>query len=607
MKRLRLFASSLRVRAAAAQLIVILLPFIVVGFIVDGVMRTSAIERETERLLGEIRGAASFIDEILDHSRAFNLEFMANERLIRSATAVVNPDEIERSSQITDLYRLYAEMTTAVAAGRRVSSVYFYNLSTDAFYMRTDREPESEIFPRFNEMVFNVDRIDVRATAWYSDFARKNQNHHWILTQPIEYDGSYILAFSSLVNLAQRETFAVLSSNVNEGDLNAILRTAAEGSDSHAYMIDSDGQIVSTTDRPLLGRDAQETRLAPLLPHTPQFVKNEFFAVLQSDREQSLAVSHRTDSGWNYVFVTPYSYVMRATWAYRSVIVVLFLAVALFSTASMVFASRLWFNPIKELVGAMRGFRTGNFDIRLPHDRDDEFGYIFAQFNEMTTSVKTLVHENYEKEIQRKSATMKHVQTQIKSHFLFNTLDLINWNVLKGNKEKASATLVALSNFYRMSLTNGADHISVREAAEMMSLYAQIVELRFPNRYRFTVAYDRAIESVPVLKYVFQPLVENAFVHGVAKKGRTVTVLFRREGDEVLFQLTDDGKGIPPDQLTRIRSSLDDETVGETTDGFALVSVNRHMKLSYGEPHGLSIDSTWGAGTTVTLRFPVGM
>ena len=148
-----------------------------------------------------------------------------------------------------------------------------------------------------------------------------------------------------------------------------------------------------------------------------------------------------------------------------------------------------------------------------------------------------------------------------------------------------------------------SDLIPIRHVAEMLSLYARIIDLRYPNRYRFRIDVDQTIEEVRVLKFIFQPLLENAFVHGVSKTGGSVSARFQRDPRGVLFSVEDDGRGIRPERLREIKSALRSDGTN-VEENFALVNVDRQIRLYYRIETGIEIVSRWGEGTRVTVVLP---
>jgi len=601
--KLKTVLSSIRFRVVFSYLFIILIPFSVIGIIANTAMQKEAISKETERLLGEIRSTNDYVTEILNASRQFNSMFFLNENLIKGTTDIVNTDQIAKFSQIQDIQYLYGIMDNYVDSNPHAKSIYFYNFSTDAFYLATDRQLSS-LYTQDNiiDINFNLRRVNIDESPWYQDFKKKQDNNVWILTDPIEDEGDPILAYCSRIKLARQNVFALISSNIRESAIYEILQKTAAASGSQMYMIDASGQILSTTDRDLLGVSIADTQYAKLYqePYNP----NESFSqIISIGGKDNLAVGYRSENGWLYLIVTPYAYIMDAAKQSRNVMILLYLSVALLSSLSLFSTSRFYFDPVNQLSRAMKRFEKGDFHVRLPENRKDEFGYIFAQFNETVASIDELVRKNYINEIQKKNATMKFIQTQINRHFLFNTMDLINWNVLQGDRDKASETLVALSNFYRISLTNGGDMITVSETMEMLSHYTHIIELRYPGRYRITIEGDAEIYGFKVLKFIFQPLVENAFHHGVIKPGDEVHIRFKKQGEGVLFTVEDNGRGIQPEKLKEIHMALQDEDF-DSSSNFALKSINQHIKLFYGNQYGLTIESNWGKGTIVKIYLP---
>ena len=167
------------------------------------------------------------------------------------------------------------------------------------------------------------------------------------------------------------------------------------------------------------------------------------------------------------------------------------------------------------------------------------------------------------------------VLSQLNEHFLYNTLDCIHW-LARNDVSEISDVVFSLSRFYSLSLSNGRDVIPVREIIGIIRSYMDIQLVRRPDGFRYQCSVDASLEELLVLKYLFQPLVENAVIHGLADttSDGLVDISFTRVGDSLRFQVTDNGKGIAPERLTAIRADLE----GEANDGSLSVPAPRMFR-----------------------------
>jgi len=228
----------------------------------------------------------------------------------------------------------------------------------------------------------------------------------------------------------------------------------------------------------------------------------------------------------------------------------------------------------------------------------------------MISRVRQLLDEKIEEQQQLKKAEFKTLQAQINPHFLYNTLDTIIWKTEANQKGEVIELVQALSSIFRITLSKGQDWITIHDEVEHVRSYLCIQGMRYRDILTYSLDVDDDILSHTILKLMLQPLVENALYHGIKNKrgGGTITVRGHRLDEKrVLFEVEDNGIGIPPNELARLRANLADSSrrddIGE--HGFGIYNVHQRIKLYYGKQFGLSIESELQRGTTVSLVIPL--
>ena len=203
---------------------------------------------------------------------------------------------------------------------------------------------------------------------------------------------------------------------------------------------------------------------------------------------------------------------------------------------------------------------------------------------------------------------MKALQAQINPHFLYNTLDLVNCLALREQVPAIGEAVGALSRFYRLSLSGGAERVTVAQELEHVETYLRIQNMRFDDGIALSVDVPAEVRAATILKIVLQPLVENAVLHGIREKesGRgTVTIrghtLEGAAGLEVVLEIEDDGVGMDAAQL----EALGEERAGPSEHGYGVRNIDRRLKVEYGAEYGLTFRSRPGAGTAVLVRIPL--
>jgi two-component system sensor histidine kinase YesM len=246
----------------------------------------------------------------------------------------------------------------------------------------------------------------------------------------------------------------------------------------------------------------------------------------------------------------------------------------------------------------------GDFSVALNPGNRDEIGQMTERFNLMVSEIEQLIEEKYRLGKEVKNLELKALQAQINPHFLYNTLDLINWMSLRGDAHEITKLVNALSRFYKLSLGMGEDTVTVRAEIEHVSTYVQIQNMRYEDAIELIVEVPQSLLGCPILKLVVQPLVENAIFHGILmKKDERGTIRIRgeREGGHVHLFVEDDGMGMTEEMVQRV---LTGSAVSKDHHGYGVRNIHERLQLSYGSGFGLRFQSVPGRGTSVRITIP---
>jgi two-component system sensor histidine kinase YesM len=270
--------------------------------------------------------------------------------------------------------------------------------------------------------------------------------------------------------------------------------------------------------------------------------------------------------------------------------------------------------PIKRLVEGMKKVESGNKHEDIELDRNDELGYLSESFNKMSKKIDYLVNRIYKEEIALKEAEIKALQAQINPHFLFNTLENINWMAQLNGVPEISDTVSALAKLIDGSIGRGDRMIAFREELEYIENYMTILKNRYENKLEVIKTLDEELMDIRIPRLLIQPLVENAVKHGVEKSRRNGVIkldAYRKEG-HVVFQVTDNGIGMTPEELEALNLRLQEDALinegnssGAGRKSIGLENVNRRLKLLYGSSYGVEIESSYDEYTKVIVRIPV--
>ena len=281
-------------------------------------------------------------------------------------------------------------------------------------------------------------------------------------------------------------------------------------------------------------------------------------------------------------------------------LLLLALATLFFPLSAMI--SRQLTRPIEELAHSMERFKEGDFSQQVPVESEDEIGRLSETFNKMVVDLRDLIDRNYVMTLREREMELNTLQSQINPHFLYNVLDSLYWQAIDKGNETLAEDILTLSRLFRMVLSQGQFEISVRWEVELITCYLQIQKMRFSRRLSYDIQVDEEIMDCRISKLMIQPFVENAVVHGLEmqEEGGRVTLNGHREGEFIVFTISDNGIGMEQETADRLLVEDYKESIGR----YAIRNVKERLTLKYGNRYDLKIDSSPGKGTVVTMKIP---
>ncbi|MBO4323856.1 MAG: sensor histidine kinase [Lachnospiraceae bacterium] len=263
--------------------------------------------------------------------------------------------------------------------------------------------------------------------------------------------------------------------------------------------------------------------------------------------------------------------------------------------------------PIERLEEVASHIAEGSLDARIEDTNVTELRNLTLQVNTMADRLEDMMKKSNRDARSLRKAELRTLQAQINPHFLYNTLDAIVWKAEAGEKDEVIQLTSALSDFFRISLSSGADWIPISQEKKHIEGYLKIQQTRYRDIMDYEIDIPDEIGDYYILKLLLQPLVENALYHGIKIKrgGGIIRVKGRLENGFLYFSVTDTGLGMSPEQLHDLeeRMKKGQPTVSEGGGGFGLVNVNMRIRLYYNQADDLTIES--GAeGTSVSFKVP---
>lgn len=262
-------------------------------------------------------------------------------------------------------------------------------------------------------------------------------------------------------------------------------------------------------------------------------------------------------------------------------------------------------NRLSSIISQMNQIRHGTpipMDSPIYHD---EVGDLIDTYNYMTRKMEQLMEDQRKSAEELRIAEFNSLQAQINPHFLYNTMDMINWMALQGQTSEISSAVQKLSRFYKLTLSRKNSISTIGDEEEHVSIYLQIQNMRYHDNISFISDIPDELTEYQIPKLTLQPVIENSVLHGILEKDSksgTIVLTGWMEDQDVVLLISDDGVGIPPDKLSDIISGSGAGS-GKGTN-IAVYNTHRRLQILYGSSYGLSYTSQQGQGTEVQIRLP---
>ena len=261
--------------------------------------------------------------------------------------------------------------------------------------------------------------------------------------------------------------------------------------------------------------------------------------------------------------------------------------------------------PITRISRVTDQVAKGNLSVRAAAESGAEARMLSDSLNAMIDKINELLDQVTTEQIRLRKAEFELLQAQINPHFLYNTLDTIVWLAEAGDQKRVVSMVGNLSDFFRTSLNQGKDIISIREELAHVRSYLEIQQVRYQDILRYEITVPKDLYEYKIPKITIQPLVENALYHGIKnKRGQgTITITGGRSENGFVLYVRDNGIGMTQERLNEVRAGI--QKLSYTgKEIYGLYNVNERIRLNFGETYGISIESTYGEGTCVSISLP---
>jgi len=435
----------------------------------------------------------------------------------------------------------------------------------------------------------------LKEQPWYERI--ENVDSAWIGEHHIDSNQGPIPVISFALKAYSRsgKYYALIVMNVKVSSFHSMLAT--ENIQSSLVLLDG-------TDNPIIivGEDDPD-KLEAFTKGT--LAKSKEGVSRQGD--DFIVWSTSADSNWTLIETTSWRELTEGSIYLTKLLILAGIALLLAGLTVVLFVSRQFTKPISILLRAMNQYSLKGHS-NIPEDYRNEFGGLFQGFQKLVTRIEELYVSLEENHKRKTAAEIRSLQTMINPHFLYNTLDQINWVAIEREQHEISSMLSHLAQMFRMTLKNTSSFVTVADELAHIEAYLEFQVIRWENRLIYTIDVEMNCRELYMPKFVLQPFIENAFVHGFhGKSSAELNVKVTRNDEQLIIFIADNGNGLKSKEAHPFGGQAGQ--AGQARQGgHGMSNVSERIEALFGEQYGFSLDpNPVGAGVLVTIILPITM
>lgn len=450
--------------------------------------------------------------------------------------------------------------------------------------------------------------LDITEESWFQYTLDRTENLHFSTPQ-VQYifdsnENQYrwVISLSRAVEITQGTTTnqGVLLLDIRYSSLEQLLDNVTLGNGGYVYLMSNDGELIYHPKLQLIDSGQEEENNLVAAGYRDGNHKERF-----NGEERTIIVKTVGYTGWKLIGVTPDKGIALnniKTRLFLVFVVAFFLFVL--GVINAYISSRIT-NPIQELEKSVNALEAGVLDAEIYTGGSYEIRHLGSSIKHMAKQIQVLMEDIVNEHESKRKSEFDTLQSQINPHFLYNTLDIIVWMIENERQSEAVKVVTALARFFRISLSKGKSIITVRDELEHVRNYLMIQEMRYKNKFTYSIESESEVLELASLKLMLQPLVENAIYHGMEfmdGEGEILIKAYMNEGD-LYFDICDNGLGMTEEQVARLMGAGSYVASGRGS-GIGVKNVNERIRLYFGEQYGLDIQSEPDVGTMIVIHLP---
>ena len=470
-------------------------------------------------------------------------------------------------------------------------------------YFVTVLLPNGESFANYGRDEY--DPSDILRKPWMANLRTLSGfESYWVGAEPNPFAGTgeYMLTMARPLRFSNSNVYGYVVVSIPERQVHQIFNKLAAGREM--MLLDAAGRIVSHERPDRIGE-------------VPGYRLDREAAIVRSGGRDVLLTSYPVSAvkGWRLVSLTPYREAVRKINGIFNTVIAIQLSFFAAFLIVLVYGLRRFTMPLVRLSRLATLVELGNLNVRSGVRGPDEIGKLGASFDSMLDRIQEMIREITMEQARKRKAELAMLQAQIRPHFLFNVLNSIRMKVLRRGDRDSADMIASLSRLMRLSIERSEETIPLHEELAMVEDYVRLMNLRQREKASLAIGAEPEALWAEVPRFVLQPLVENAVIHGLGRSAGLIRVRASVREGELVLEVSDDGAGMEQERLELLRGRLAEICSGKEGvapareggsggSGIGLANVAERMRLRFGDGFSIRIDSAPGAGTRVEMRMP---
>lgn len=574
-----------RVNSIRNRIFFSILLFLVIPLLLSNQFLDKPMERTVERKIGESAQNALVL-------MTFNVQLFL-EDMLKSAVDITTDADTKKMLRDPNALTHYERLRLNDANLNRSFSSYFSNTYVTLFDTHGNWYSTRYLADSLYE--------EYTSSEWYQKMISTPYQVRWMFNNEkfLYTDREPIISLvKTITEIQDNENIGMIVFSVMESDLRKYLR----GIEGDVYLVDREGNIVSSPQRDMIGKSVAQESYMPGL-----WTKSSGQTNVEKEGLKYIVNFDTVDlNGWKIVQLVPYDAIFKEIYDLRKtknlIVLMIFVVFSMITLSISYGISR----PLKLLKKRMQVLEEKDFHSVLSVTGPQEISSLIETYNKMVTKIRQLLNRVKDEYQQKEDMRFRALQAQINPHFVLNTLNNIKWMAYIRNNKEVGDMLSNLGGILEQSIGRGGTIIPLTQEIQYIENYVELMKMKFNEK--LSVEYDipEELMTQEVIKIMLQPVIENSLMHGIEPMNGMGKIIVRARQEEEKFILTveDNGVGISQEKLEELYTRLAAGSE-ELPERIGIKNVHDRIRLQYGPDYGIEICSKMGEGTTVAFVLPI--